>query len=111
MKGSNFYIVIGRVSVTVTSVSARFERGGGEVCPRQYCNPVLLFSQSEDGVEIATSSMEHAKDAVATNLLNFVCKEHEISDMVLELLTAQQNYHESCAKQIKAVLPELKVIK
>ena len=55
--------------------------------------------------------MEHAKDAVATNLLNFVCKEHEISDMVLELLTAQQNYHESCAKQIKAVLPELKVIK
>ena len=68
-----------------------------------------LFFQSENEVEIAMSSMEHIKDAVATSLLNFVCKEHEISDMVLQLLSAQLHYHESCVQQIKAVLPEMKV--
>ena len=55
------------------------------------------------------SSMESTKDAVATSLLTFVCKEHEIADTVLALLTSQLEYHESCAKRIKAVLPDLKV--
>ena len=53
--------------------------------------------------------MESKKDAVATSLLKFVCKEHEIAETVIALLNLQLEFHQKCAERIKEVLPELKV--
>ena len=58
---------------------------------------------------MSTNRMVQTKDSVATSLLTFVCKEHEISQTALSLLKAQLEFHETCAKEIKAVLPELQV--
>jgi hypothetical protein len=58
-------------------------------------------------VELASYNLEHHKDGLATSLLNFVTKEQDISDVLLQLLTVQKDFYRSCAAQIEDVLPLL----
>ena len=64
--------------------------------------------KDEDDVEIATHNLEQFKDSVATNLLNFVNKESQTSEKLVDLLVIQRDYHYSCYRQVDELLPILR---
>ncbi|XP_064595399.1 rho GTPase-activating protein 44-like isoform X2 [Liolophura sinensis] len=64
--------------------------------------------QIKEEMEEASSRVEQAKDALSTEMFNFVAKEPEHSQKLLEFLEAQVRYHRNAMETIEKILPSMR---
>lgn len=62
----------------------------------------------KDDFESNAGLFQTYQDTLATEMLGFVSKEHEMSECIIKLLEAQQRYHYAALDMIQRVLPNLK---
>eukprot|EP00794_Sanderia_malayensis_P009068 gene9068-10036_t len=68
----------------------------------------LKADQLKDNLESETASFQTYQDTLATEMLCFVAREHEMSEWIIKFLEAQQRYHYESLRMIQKVLPDLK---
>lgn len=58
-------------------------------------------------MEEAELKVEQSRDTLASEMFNFLKKENELSQYMLQLLKLQRGYHESALKNLEKIIPEL----
>lgn len=61
----------------------------------------------KEEMEEAELKVEQNRDTLASEMFNFLKKENELSQYMLQLLKLQRGYHESALKNLEKIIPEL----